>query len=190
MTSNQLLDMLSGGDLRSDGMANEVVAIVLANEELIEDLYDGLGEEDEVVRGRTADALEKVVRSKPDLLLDHLQDLIRTAHSDPIAMVRWHLAMILGHLVIYEKLVDKIRGALIAMLQDKSAITKSWTISSLTIIGRLYPEYRTEIVLAISELQWSDSAAIRTRVRTALDILADDSAPFPAGWCKSEHLSP
>ena len=98
MTSNQLLDTLSGGDLRSDGMANE---IVLANEELFEDLYDGLGEEDEVVRGRTADALEKVARSRPDLLLDHLQDLIRTAHSDPIAMVRWHLAMILGHLVIY-----------------------------------------------------------------------------------------
>jgi HEAT repeat protein len=190
VASNQLLNMLSGGDLRSDGMANEVVAIVLANEELFEDLYDGFGVEDKVIRGRTADALEKVARTRPDLFRDHLSDLVQTSKSDPVAMVRWHTAMILGHLAVYDKLVDTIYSALIAMLLDKSAITLSWTVSSLAIIGRLYPLYRSEIILAISELQSSNSAAIRTRVRTALDVLADENAPFPVGWCKSEHLSP
>ena len=39
---NQLLGMLSGGDLRSDGLSDEVVALVLSNDELFDDLYAGL----------------------------------------------------------------------------------------------------------------------------------------------------
>jgi hypothetical protein len=73
---NQILSWLSGGDLRSDGMANEAAALVIENPQVIEDLFAGLRASDDIVRGRTADALEKVARVKPDLepirkLLNH-----------------------------------------------------------------------------------------------------------------------
>jgi HEAT repeat protein len=187
--SNHLLNMLSGGDLRSDGMADEVTAIVLANDVLFEELYAGLEDADEVVRGRTADALEKVGRSRPDLFIDRLPQLTQAGRSDNVAMVRWHMAMLLGHLIVYEGMVDQIYLALIAMLGDESAFTRSWAISSLAILGRVYPRFRDEIVLAISALQWDGSAAIKSRVRMALAALGDDDAPFPSGWCKSEHLT-
>jgi hypothetical protein len=70
---NQMLTWLSGGDLRSDGMANEAAQFVLENPQIIDDLMVGLNEPDDVIRGRTADALEKVARERPDLLIDHLQ---------------------------------------------------------------------------------------------------------------------
>ncbi|MFN2190496.1 MAG: hypothetical protein ACK2T3_17160 [Candidatus Promineifilaceae bacterium] len=195
MPDNALLNMLSGGDLRSDGMADEVVRIVRRNPALFGDLYAGLAEEDDVVRGRTADALEKIARSRPDLFLERYHDLIHTALVDPVAMVRWHIAMILGHLAFYEKLADESFEALEKILErekelrDNNIFTLSWTISSLTIFGRLYPELKTEAILAISELQWSDSKAILTRVRMALETLSNDSAPFPAGWSKSELIN-
>ena len=79
---NQILSWLAGGDLRSDGEASEVAAFVLANPQVFDDLLDGLTISDDVVRGRTADALEKVARSRPDLLNEHLDLLIQVAERD------------------------------------------------------------------------------------------------------------
>ena len=67
---NEILQWLAGGDLRSDGMANEAAEVILENPELIEELFEGLSSADEVVRGRTADALEKVGRTKPAFLAE------------------------------------------------------------------------------------------------------------------------
>ena len=188
MTSNHLLGMLSGGDLRSDGLSNEVADIVLANDALFDDLFDGLVEENDVVRGRASDALEKIARSQPDLFVNRLPELVSAGKTDAVAMVRWHMAMILGHLLGCEEAVDSIYSGLRAMLHDSSVFTRSWVIVSLTMTGRLYPEFVDEITMIISELQWDGSAAIRTRVRTALAVLADSSLPFPSGWNKSEHI--
>lgn len=185
---NHLIGMLAGGDLRSDGMSNEVVDIVLSNIDLFDDLYEGLGVTDDVVRGRAADAIEKVARSRPDLLVEHMSELIRLASSDSVAMVRWHIAMIFGYLAIYEDLVGENKIALFELLGDESVFVKSWTIVSLSIIGRKYPDMRNEIVEAITRLQSDDSAAIRNKVWSSLVLLNDDEARFPAGWVKSTAL--
>lgn len=81
---NELLRYLTGGDLRSDGNANEVAGLVLDNPDLIGDLLDGLDEPDAVVRARTADALEKVSRDKPEDVHKQLSQLVRPAKSDPV----------------------------------------------------------------------------------------------------------
>lgn len=59
----KLLTILVGGDLRSDGRSNEVVEKVLEDPSLLPVLIKGLCVEDDVVRGRTVDALEKVART-------------------------------------------------------------------------------------------------------------------------------
>jgi HEAT repeat protein len=185
---NHLLGMLAGGDLRSDGMSNEVTEIVLANPGLFDDLYEGLRMPDDVVRGRTADAIEKIARSRPELLVEHRSELIELARFDSVAMVRWHIAMILGYLAIFEDLVGEINTALVELLGDGSVFVRSWAIVSLSIIGRKYPDIRDGIVKAISPLQLDSSVAIRTKVRYSLAVLADDDVPFPPGWVKSESL--
>lgn len=185
---NQLLEWLSGGDLRSDGMANEVSDFVLHDPQLISDLYEGLSVSDDVIRGRTADALEKISRSRPDLLIDDLHELTQIAMNDGVAMVRWHIAMIFGYLSIYEEKINEIANILLHLLQDESVFVRSWAIVSLCIVGRKYPGKREEIVTHITPLQHDDSIAIKSKVRKAIDLLVNETVPFPKGWVKSRHL--
>jgi len=185
---NQILEWLSGGDLRSDGASDEVVSIVLENPQIFDDLYDGLSHSDKVVRGRAADALEKIARTKPDLFIDRLTEIIYIAQTDEHSVVRFHLAMLLGHLAGYEDQIDIITNALTELLKDKSAFVKSWAIASLCIVGRLYPAEKEGIITKVSVLNRDQGIAVRTRVRKGLEVLLNENAPFPPGWVKSEHL--
>ena len=185
---NQILTWLSGSDLRSDGMANEAAQFVLDNPLVIEDLFSGLSEPDDVIRGRTADALEKISRERPDLLIDHLQEMVDLAMTDPVPMVKMHLAMIFGHLAVYQDSLEQLIPALFDLLADESVFTRSWAIVSLCIFGRKYPQECQRIVNRLSQLQGDNSAAIRSRIKNALIILTEPNAQFPKGWIKSKQL--
>lgn len=189
MDDNRLLRMLSGGDLRSDGESTQVAGFVLENPELFAELIIGLRSRDEVIRGRTADALEKIGRTKPELCRGHLQTILDCALHDQVPMVRWHLAMLAGHLSVFSDLVDSIAGALCDLLRDESSFVVSWTIVSLCIISRRAPKWRDKALEEISAMEFTSSAAIRSKVRNAVQLLMNEESPFPKGWVKSEHLS-
>jgi hypothetical protein len=118
-----------------------------------------------VIRGRTADALEKIARSRPDLLVDHLPKLIHIASTDHVAMVKMHVAMTLGHLALYEDHVEEITPALFGLLGDDSVFASSWAIVSLCIVARMYPRERDEIRARVAQLEGHSSAAIQAKVR-------------------------
>jgi HEAT repeat protein len=183
---NTILEWLSIGGLTSDGQANEVAALVTDNPQLLPDLVEALGNPDDVIRGHGADALEKVARRHPEPVLAHLAFLLRSAHSDPLPMVRWHLAMTLGHLASSPGYRDEIMEALLKLLKDDSIFVRSWAIPGLCLIARLHPGHAPRIAQAIQGLTSSPSAALRTRARKALSLLADPQAPFPKGWIKSQ----
>jgi len=185
---NTILDWLSGGDLRSDGAADQAAEAVLQHPALIGDLVAGLDNSDAVIRGRTADALEKITRSRPDLTIWHLPLLLSLLKKDTVPMVRMHLAMMLGHFAEYPEYVDTIIPALLQALDETRVFTKSWAIVSLCIYARKYPRYRGEIIRKIAELSSDPSKAIQTKVRYAMEILSDDEIPFPKGWVKSERV--
>jgi HEAT repeat protein len=185
---NQLLLWLSEGDLRSDGLANEVAALVLADPEAFSDLFDGLSDADDVVRGHAADALEKVARSRPDLVVVRLPEIVQVAEREQVPMVLMHVAMILGHIAGYASHIEQISGALVLLLNRDSVFVRSWAITGLCIIGTLYPGLRSRAVDLIAPLQVDASAAIRTRVRKALEVLTQEGATFPKGWVKSDFL--
>ena len=185
---NQILEWLSGGDLRSDGLANEAAEAVLKNTQLFDDLYAGLSMPDDVIRGRTADALEKVARQRPELLVAHLPELADISNTDRVPMVKMHLAMIFGHLAFYEEHGDMIRSTLFTLLEDESVFVKSWAIVSLCIIARLYPADCDSIIMRVAPLRTDSSTALRSRARNALNLLTNEDSPFPKGWIKSEHL--
>jgi hypothetical protein len=115
-----LLSILVGGDLRSDGRSNEVVDQVLADPGLLPDLMKGLYVDDDVVRGRTADALEKVARIHHHLYVPYLPLLLRKARTDDVYMVRFHLAMIFGYVEVDEEMKLTIVETLTKLLHDDS----------------------------------------------------------------------
>jgi hypothetical protein len=185
---NQILAWLSGGDIRSDGMANEAAEFVLANPEVYEELYAGLSASDGVVRSRASDALEKVARVKPALLKGDLPELIHIAKTEPKAAVKLHLAVIFGHLAVYEDEKEQLISALAHLLKDTSVFAKSWAITSLCILGRKYPQESNRILKEITPLQNDSSIAVRSKVKKGVVLLTDEDAPFIDGWIKSEHL--
>jgi hypothetical protein len=184
---NQILEWLTGGDLRSDGLSDEAAAFILQNPDLFEDLFDGLSEVDDVVRGRAADALEKVGRSRPELFDGRQRDLIEVLEVDPVPMVKMHIAMLLGHLAMVEEDVEMITAALLRLLSDKSVFAVSWAIVSLCIIGRMHEEERPAIIDGIARLEGHSSPAVRARVRKGLRVLTGNEIPFPKGWVKSQQ---
>ncbi len=184
----QILEWLSGGDLRSDGMSNEAADFVLKNPEMFDELFEGLSVSDDVIRGRTTDALEKVSRKRPDILIGRLPKLLQVAKEDHVPMVKMHLAMIFGHLAMYEERLSELISTLLYLLDDVSVFTRSWAVVSLCMICRKFPEDRKQILERIEPIQRDQSVAMRTKARMAVDLLTTKNIPFPKGWIKSEHL--
>lgn len=59
---SDILSKLKGGDLRSKGKSEEVVADILNQPFLFGEVFEGMLNDDPVVRMRAADAIEKVSR--------------------------------------------------------------------------------------------------------------------------------
>jgi HEAT repeat protein len=180
---------LVGGDLRSDGRANEAAAEVLQDPGRLGELLAAMQESDPVIRGRAAHALEKVSRSKPELLQDHLPRLTDAALTDDVPMVRWHLAMVFGNLAFTEETAESVEPTLLQLLRDPNTFVRSWAISSLTIIGRCFPEKASGIRRALLALCGDPSVAVRNRVAKAIAALEDLQAQIPKSWVKSDKLA-
>jgi HEAT repeat protein len=181
-------EWLAGGDLRSDGASNEVAALVQSQLDLLPDLLGAFDSVDPVVRGRAADALEKVARHQPQAVRPHFDWLISTGLHDEVPMVRWHLAMLLGHLSTDGELRPKIQAALLELLHDESVFVVSWAITSLCLVAYLDPSAAGDIVQAIGRLQENPSVALRTRARKAVAGLTDPAARIPLDWIKSDRV--
>ena len=184
-----VVDWLRANDMGSDGYSDEAAAFILENPALIEDLLAGIDDQVPAVRARTADALEKVGRQRPDLIYPHLPKLVDVAYRDEKAAVKMHLAMIFGHLAVEEELRSGLYEHLLHLLEEPGVFTRAWAIASLCILARLEPAYLPKILKRIGALGTDPSIAIRTRVRMAVNLLTDLAAPFPPGWVKSHHLS-
>ena len=71
-----ILEKLRGGDSRSIGRANEVVADVLKDPALFSIVFNVMLEPDPIIRMRAADAVEKITEQHPEWLDPYKQLLI------------------------------------------------------------------------------------------------------------------
>lgn len=183
---NDLIRLLQGGDLRSDGAGDEVAEDVILNVELFDLLLDGLYEADDLVRGRTAHALEKVSRVHPELFKKHTPELIKIAANDNLPIVSWHLAMLFVNLNLLPDERKDVISTLLYLLDNKSVFVKSWSISSLTILAMEDEGDKEMIISRIKKLEDSKSTAVRNRVSKALKTL-EEGDPLPKGWYKIDR---
>jgi HEAT repeat protein len=182
---NELLRKLAGGDLRSDRRANEVADQVTKSPQLIPKLVEGLSESDDVVRGRTTHALERISRTHPEMLRGLVSQLARLAAYDKVPMVRWHVSMIFANIMLSKTEVETVFSSLFWLLEDDSVFVKSWAIASLTILARKNKGKISGVISRLRAEQESESIAIRTRVAKALGVLEDDSKAIPESWIKA-----
>jgi HEAT repeat protein len=183
---NSLLERLKGGSLISDGNANEVAEAVLEDNRLLPLLAEGLQDADNVVRARTAHALEKVSRQKPEIISRLIPDLIKTAQADSVPMVRWHIPMIFTNIDLDGTAEKAVFSALFRLLDDKSTLVKNWAISAIVILSRKSEVWRVEALRRLQTEARNQSASVKVRIGKAIDILRYNR-PIPQGWYKGQQ---
>lgn len=84
----------AGGKTNSLGRNGEVIAAILQDPLLIEDVYTCMFDPDPWVRMRAADALEKVCRQHPERLAPYIPRIQQELAGQTQASIQWHIAQI------------------------------------------------------------------------------------------------
>lgn len=142
--------MLAGGNPRALARTEEVVQIVLRDKARVQELYHCLLEEDEIVRMRASDALEKVCRGRPAWLQAYVPQLLTEVAAIEQASVQWHLAQILGEV----ELTPGQRAAACRILKRNLAEKKDWidvnySMETLAKFSRDDAQLRTELLVIL-----------------------------------------
>ncbi len=166
-----ILTELAGGDLRSDGKANDVAGQIIEQPVLLRDLIAGFDSENEIIRMRTAHAVEVISRNNGDLLAGYKPRLIECIKNDSLPETRWHLAQVFGNISLSDREIKAILPVLFEFLSSGTVLVKAWTIVCLGDIARENPKFAKEIVKHISTLEADPSAAVRNRVKQVLNYL-------------------
>jgi hypothetical protein len=155
-TREPIKAILIGGNPRSLGRTEGVVKLVLGNKARLDELYGCLLEDDEIIRMRASDALEKVSRQQPTWLQAYVPRLLTEVASIDQASVQWHLAQILGEI----ELTPQQRAAACLLLKCNLAEKKDWIVVN----------YSMETLA-----EWSqDDGQLRTEVLVILKGLLSD----------------
>jgi len=177
--------MLAEKDLRSDGLSQEAAALVLQNPRLMPELVDALLDAPPAARGHTADAIERVSRTRPELIAPFLASILPLAEGDPVPMVRWHVGMLLTNQALTARVARRVVPVLMGQLADPSAFVRSWAVSGLCVIARRFPAFTASVLDELHSLERDPKISVRHRVRTAIRVLLVPDTPIPSTWVKA-----
>jgi len=167
------LEKLAGGDRRSIGRVDEFVEEELADTSIFRELFTGLIHQDEVIRMRTADAVEKISRQRPDLIEPYKEEIIYDISKIDQQEVRWHWAQIVPRLELNEDERLHVVGILISSLDDQSKIVNTFAMQALADLIKDDRTLRPAILPLLEEKTRSGSPAVRSRGRKILHDLSE-----------------
>jgi len=165
---NRLSAVLAGGDRRSLGRANSVVAQVLRKPQLFSELLQCLWNDDAVIRMRAADAAEKISLEKPELLRPFKAEILGLADESQQQEVQWHMALMIPRLQL--TVLERRRAArrLKEYLEGRSSIVKTHALQGLLDLAGEDQEMRTEVLQILEEASRNGTAAMKARARKLL----------------------
>lgn len=166
-----ILEKLQGGDLRSIGRANEVAHEVEDNPALFESVFNGLTNDDPVIRMRAADVIEKVTQGKPELLFGYTSQVISILKVAEQQEVCWHMAQITPRLKCNELEETEITNSLKKYLLHKSKIVQVSAMESLATIAERNDSILNEVIEIINQHKKSGSPAVQSRGRKLINRL-------------------
>jgi hypothetical protein len=168
MPRKNILLLLEGGDRRTIGRSDQVVAIVCKDPRLFPELIAGLWSEDALVRMRAADATEKVTRRNRELLRPYKKELLGLTIEAKEQELRWHLAVMVPRLVLNAKERQLATSLLNSYLKDPSSIVKTSALQGLADLAQNDPSIRPRVVEILREASRSGTAAMKARSRKLL----------------------
>lgn len=163
--------LLAGGDRRSIGRSNQVVARVLGEPESFPELMECLWSDDAVVRMRAADAAEKVSLQRPDLLKPFKAELLGLADETAQPELRWHLALMIPRLPLTRAERERAITRLRDFLNDHSSIVKTFALQGLVELSRGDSNLRAETIDLMERYCSTGTPAMKARSRKLLKQL-------------------
>jgi hypothetical protein len=165
---NLILAKLLGGDRRSIGKANEVVSEVLSEPSLFDLLFDGLLDDDPIIRMRSADAIEKITVDHNEYLQPYKKILIGHIAKSTQKELRWHVAQMIPRLYLTKGERTRVVKILMDYLTDQSHIVKTFAMQALADIATQDDCLRTQIIPILARLTRTGSPAMKSRCRKLL----------------------
>lgn len=169
-----VLQKLAGGDRRSIGRVDEVVADVLNDPALFEAVFACLLHADPLIRMRAADAAEKITAQCPQYLEPFKKRLIQQVAKIDQQEVRWHVAQMLPRLQLSKRERTTVVRILLGYLDDKSTIVKTFSMQALADLAQQDPALRPRVVPVLEELTQTGSPAMKSRGRILLRKLSEE----------------
>jgi hypothetical protein len=167
----KILSRLRGGDRRSIGNVDEVVAAVQKKPDLFKDLVGGLFDEDPVVRMRTADAMEKLSLENPQLLCPYKAELIGLARRTQQQELRWHAAQMIPRLKLTAKEEATVTEIFFDYLNDRSKIVVTFAMQALSDLALKKGAASDRVIRAVEKLTRTGSPAIQSRGKKLIEKL-------------------
>ncbi len=171
MSKKDILSHLQGGDRRSLGRADRVVAAVIEDPKLFPQLIAGLWSSDPLVCMRAADAAEKVTREHPKLLQPYKRELLGLMAEAQQQELRWHLAAMVPRLVLSARERKAAISSLHTYLEDRSSIVKTFALQGLADFAREEPGIRSGVIETLRQATRTGTSAMKARSRKLLSRL-------------------
>jgi len=169
---SKILHKLKGGDLRSIGRADEVVQDILRNPSLFGEVFEGMLNDDPLIRMRSADALEKVSLKHPEYLKPYKTRLISEVSKIKQQEVRWHVAQMFPRLEINDRERDRIIKTLLSYIDtSESKIVKTFSMQTLADLAGRDETIRPQIIKILKNLVGTGSPAMKNRGNKLIDKL-------------------
>jgi len=160
--------ILQGGDRRSIGRSNHVVAQILQQPRRFGELMECLWSDDPIIRMRAADAAEKVSVRKPEWLQPFKAELLGLADETTQAEMRWHLGLMLPRLPLTRQERERARARLREYLKDHSSIVKTCALQGLAELAMGDASREEEIVELLERACRTGTPAMKARSRKLL----------------------
>ena len=174
MAGNKRLGaLLSGGDRRSLGRAAEVLELVRAQPERVEEMVQLLWDSDSVVRMRAADCLEKLSLEPEFELREYKAELLGLMAESSQQEVRWHLALMAPRLQLSAAEIRRAAAILEGYLEDHSSIVKTCAMQGLWELSLQNAGLRRQVLELVRLAARDGTAAMRARAR---NLLAESQA--------------
>ena len=162
----EVLQYLSGGDLRSIGKSN-LLAKQIKTQNDFDAVFEFLTHHDRLVVMRSADTLEKVSKLKPEWLTQHKGSLLRLLKKAVDKELKWHLALMCSRLTLNSPEVKSVWDVLSRWVLDgtESKIVRVNALQGLTDLATVHKQLKPHWARVVSKIKEENIPSLEARLR-------------------------
>ena len=165
--TEQLVTLLSGGDLRSLGSTSQIVKET-HSQQAFDDLFDLVFHKEAVIAMRASDAIDKISAKRPQFLKSHKNALLSLLlHAENIE-IKWHVALLVSRLKLTKSELKLTWAKLKSWALDKneSRIVRVNSIQALfDLLKQANSVAPAELLHLVEQVSREDIPSVKARLK-------------------------